>query len=258
MESQNCLASENGSTCSTCKDKYHNNNGVCEQVDIPNCLVYTGDKCSNCGDKHLYECECYDVIDRCTAQAGTDCASCGELHLYEDRCYTKIANCVEQAGNICNSCGALHLYNNECYTIIAHCTNQTGSTCSECETGYSGATCTSCTPGYKAQGSECVEKYPGGIYVSGLNKVVWVTRQTMNWSNASTYCQNNRTEMIMPSLADLKTIYNYKTQLGISSGDYWSSTIDTNVGYGLRFINALQLDGSSTSFIRYVLCTGNP
>ena len=67
MESQNCLASENGSTCSTCKDKYHNNNGVCEQVDIPNCVGYTGDKCSNCGEKYLYDGSCYDVIANCSS-----------------------------------------------------------------------------------------------------------------------------------------------------------------------------------------------
>ena len=249
MESQNCLASENGATCSTCKDQYRNNDGVCEQIDIPNCIAYTGDKCSNCGDKHLYDGECYDVIENCTNQTGNTCTECNNNMLAQNnQCYTRIPNCAEQAGNTCNSCGSMLLQNNTCYARINNCSVQNANTC------------TTCAPGYKISGSTCVEKYPGGIYVAGLNKVVWIVPQVMTWYDASHYCQDNRPGMYLPSIAEYRNMHhNYNSQLNFPMGQYWSrDEIDAEQAYRYNtWTGDIQPDYYKGGTI-YIACLGEP
>ena len=174
-----------------------------------------------------------------------------------NQCYTRIPNCTEQAGNTCNSYGSMLLENNTCYARINNCSVQSANTC------------TTCAPGYKISASACAEKYPGGVYIPGLNKVVWYTTTRYVWNDAFGVCTNH-SGMYLSSISELEILsanQNYKDILGLSAGDFWSSTTYEQYNGEAAYHIWLQYGASSrlksTSFDDtfppcMVMCYGNP
>ena len=131
-----------------------------------------------------------------------------------------------------------------CYANKAHCT------------AYNANNCTACDPAYYVSGGNCVAKYANGVYVAGLNKVVWATDQIQTWFDAPTFCSN--AGMYLPNVNELQTVYNYRASFGYPSGSFWSSSeTASGGGYRLNFTDGT-LFGYRKSYYGEVLCLGNP
>ena len=122
MESQNYVDTDDGSTCSTCKDHYSNNNGVCMYITIDDCIAYSKDKCSVCDSGFLQK------NGACLSLSSQNCLA-------------------SEDGLVCSSCtNKYHNNNGVCEEVnIAHYKNDGYSQdkCQTCETGYT-STQTAC------------------------------------------------------------------------------------------------------------------
>ena len=131
--------------------------------------------------------------------------------------------------------------------------------------------CTSCAPAYVSSGENCVPKYSHGVYVNGLDKVVWIVGEIMLWEPAMNYCPEG---MYLPSITELEQAYQYKSQIGTFNDNsvnnvFWSSTDreDNNLyAHNLFFATGARgtfVNGNGIkeheSFTGYnVMCFGNP
>ena len=252
--------------CETCENKYSNNNGTCEEVDITNCAEYEGDQCKTCdATYHLKNNVCYSHISNCNNQDGGVCMVCADRYRNDSTKCTMITinNCAAYTGVKCKTCNQNYRYNstpNTCTAVVGQCNNYNADgTCKVCNTGYTGATCQNCIDNYKRSGAYCVAKTCAkGVYVTGLDKCIWNAGTGYDFWQAKSICNNNG--MILPDNNTLWTIYAYRSQYSCPPAGVWSSTeIDANNAHAINFGNGIQNTGAYRLKVgkKYVLCMGN-
>ena len=168
----------------------------------PNCVAYTDGKCKTCDDGYHLEDNktCSQIINNgCATFEGEECTICKTG--YE--------------GTSCNQCSEnYHSAGNYCYHDIANCLthNLTDDRCDDCGHYLLNDGRTACNP-----------KYPNSKYIAGLNKWVWNPLEREDWESADSKCQNN-SNMNLPSRELLSTIFNYRSQIGMSTRScFWTS-----------------------------------
>ena len=237
--------------CVTCDPGYRRTGLIAGYCIIDTtCISFNGDCCTQCAQGYeLGTCKCsIKRIDNCYRQNGLTCEQCNSYYYLHNNECLRIPNCRVAATEGCISCeSGYYLVNGFCNANKPHCT------------GYSGDNCTSCETGYIVSGANCIEKYPGAVYVSGINKLVWKSTLKTIQYRASYEC--DKMGMYLPDINEVISLYSYRNSLGIND-TYWASNYTYNdshnkMGYVFEFHNNRTRTRDADSQY-YFLCFGNP
>ena len=112
-----------------------------------------------------------------------------------------------------------------------------------------------CEPGYKASESGCVARFPDAQYIEDLNKYVLNLGNSNSYTEALAACSGF--DMHLAGIGELESLYESGSELGISSGTFWSSSsYNRDNVYVLNFSSGARTTASKNESY-YGLCVAS-